>query len=364
MEAWQAAKKRLRGAGQRQICSLALRDACASMPASCHKGRMDMPRILLAGLIALGAIHAAGPALAQAYPSKVIKMIVPAGPGGPTDLLARLVGERMSSGLGQPVVLDNRGGGGGAIAARAVALADPDGYTLLFGNTATLANIPAVSKGAGYDPTKSFTAVAKVMDSYMLLVVRPDAPWTSVAEFVAYAKANPGRLNHGAAGAGNLTHLGGELLKVRANVDFVAVQYKSSAEFNTALLGGQIDFAFDNVTSLRALIDDGKLRALAVTSAARQPDFPAVPTMMEAGVPDYVMTAFFGVVAPAGTPAPIVAKLNAVINDGLKTETLQSALRKLGAAPAIESPEKFAAFISAEMRKWTEISAVAGIKVD
>jgi tripartite-type tricarboxylate transporter receptor subunit TctC len=270
----------------------------------------------------------------------------------------------MSSGLGQPVVLDNRGGGGGAIAARAVALAEPDGYTLLFGNTATLANIPAVSKSAGYDPTKSFAAVAKVMDSYMLLVVRPDAPWTSVAELVAYAKANPGRLNHGAAGAGNLTHLGGELLKVRANVDFVAVQYKSSAEFNTALLGGQIDFAFDNVTSLRALIDDGKLRALAVTSAERQADFPAVPTMMEAGVPDYVMTAFFGVVAPAGTPAPIVAKLNAVINDGLKTETLQSALRKLGAAPAIESPEKFGAFISAEMRKWTEISAVAGIKVD
>jgi tripartite-type tricarboxylate transporter receptor subunit TctC len=365
MKAWQAAKKRLRGAGQPQICSLALQDACASMPASCHKGRMDMPRILLAGLIALGAaVHAAAPALAQAYPSKVIKMIVPAGPGGPTDLLARLVGERMSSGLGQPVVLDNRGGGGGAIAARAVALAEPDGYTLLFGNTATLANIPAVSKSAGYDPTKSFAAVAKVMDSYMLLVVRPDAPWTSVAELVAYAKANPGRLNHGAAGAGNLTHLGGELLKVRANVDFVAVQYKSSAEFNTALLGGQIDFAFDNVTSLRALIDDGKLRALAVTSAARQPDFPAVPTMMEAGVPDYVMTAFFGVVAPAGTPAPIVAKLNAVINDGLKTETLQSALRKLGAAPAIESPEKFGAFISAEMRKWTEISAVAGIKVD
>jgi tripartite-type tricarboxylate transporter receptor subunit TctC len=326
---------------------------------------MDMPRILLAGLIALGAaVQAAAPALAQAYPSKVIKMIVPAGPGGPTDLLARLVGERMSSGLGQPVVLDNRGGGGGAIAARAVALAEPDGYTLLFGNTATLANIPAVSKSAGYDPTKSFAAVAKVMDSYMLLVVRPDAPWTSVAELVAYAKANPGRLNHGAAGAGNLTHLGGELLKVRANVDFVAVQYKSSAEFNTALLGGQIDFAFDNVTSLRALIDDGKLRALAVTSAARQPDFPAVPTMMEAGVPDYVMTAFFGVVAPAGTPAPIVAKLNAVINDGLKTETLQSALRKLGAAPAIESPEKFGSFISAEMRKWTEISAVAGIKVD
>jgi tripartite-type tricarboxylate transporter receptor subunit TctC len=324
-----------------------------------------MPRVLLACLIGLYAVvHAAGPAQAQAYPSKVIKMIVPAGPGGPTDLLARLTADRMSTALGQPVVLDNRGGGGGAIAARAVALADPDGYTLLFGNTATLANIPAVSKGAGYDPTKNFTAVAKVMDSYMLLVVRPDAPWKSVAGLVAYAKANPGKLNHGAAGAGNLTHLGGELLKVRAKVDFVAVQYKSSAEFITALLGGQIDFAFDNVTSLRALIDEGKLRALAVTSAERQADFPAVPTMMEAGVSDYVMTAFFGVVAPAGTPAPVVAKLNAVINDGLKTEALQSALKKLGAAPTIESPEKFGAFISAEMHKWTEISAVAGIKVD
>ena len=320
-----------------------------------------MLRSLFACLIGVcAALHATEPAVAQVYPNKVIKLIVPAGPGGPTDILGRLVGDRMSAALGQPVVVDNRGGGGGAIAARAVAAAEPDGYTLLFGNTATLANIPAVSKGAGYDPTRNLAAVAKVMDSYMLLVVRPDAPWTSVAELIAYAKANPGKLNHGAAGAGNLTHLGGELLKVKADVDFVAVQYKSSAEFNTALLGGQIDLAFDNVTSLRPLIDEGKLRALAVTSAARQADFPAVPTMIEAGVPDYVVTAFFGVAAPAGTPAPVIAKLNAVINDALGTEALQSALKKLGAAPTIESPEQFAAFIAAEMRKWSEI----GIKVD
>jgi tripartite-type tricarboxylate transporter receptor subunit TctC len=159
-----------------------------------------MLRPLFACLIgAYAAIHATGPALAQAYPSKVIKLIVPAGPGGPTDILGRLVGDRMSAALGQPVVIDNRGGGGGAIAARAVASAEPDGYTLLFGNTATLANIPAVSKTAGYDPTRNLAAVAKVMDSYMLLVVRPDAPWKSVAELVAYAKANPGKLNHGAA---------------------------------------------------------------------------------------------------------------------------------------------------------------------
>jgi tripartite-type tricarboxylate transporter receptor subunit TctC len=235
---------------------------------------------------------------------------------------------------------------------------------LLFGNTATLANIPAVSKSAGYDPTKSFAAVAKIMDSYMLLVVRPDFPARTVGELIAMAKANPGKLNHGAAGAGNLTHLSGELLKVRAGVDFVAVQYKSSAEFITALLGGQVQFAFDNVTSLRALIDEGKLRALAVTSAERQADFPTVPTMIEAGVPDYVVTAFFGVVAPAGTPPAIVAKLNAVINEGLKTDALRESLKKLGAEATIASPEQFAAFIAAEMRKWTEIAAVAGIKVD
>jgi tripartite-type tricarboxylate transporter receptor subunit TctC len=319
-----------------------------------------MLRPLFAWLIGVcAALHATDPAVAQVYPNKVIKLIVPAGPGGPTDILGRLVGDRMSAALGQPVVIDNRGGGGGAIAARAVASAEPDGYTLLFGNTATLANIPAVSKSAGYDPTKNLAAVAKVMDSYMLLVVRPDAPWKSVAELVAYAKANPGKLNHGAAGAGNLTHLGGELLKVKAGIDFVAVQYKSSAEFNTALLGGQIDLAFDNVTS-RPFIDSGQLRALAVTSATRQADFPNVPTMIEAGVPDYVMTAFFGVAAPAGTPAPVIARLNEVINDALRTEALQSALKKLGAAPTIESPEQFSAFIAAEMRKWSEI----GIKVD
>jgi len=322
-------------------------------------------RSVLCALVTLAAIASmADRATAQTYPERLIKVVVPFQAGGPIDLTARLLVQRLAPMLGQTVIIENRGGAGGALGTKAAAGADPDGYTLLFGNTATLANIPAVSKGAGYDPTKSFAAVAKVMDSYTLLVVRPDAPWTSVAELVADAKVHPGKLNHGAAGAGNLTHLGGELLKARAKVDFVAVQYKSSAEFITALLGGQIDFAFDNVTSLRALIDEGKLRALAVTSAERQADFPAVPTMMEAGVPDYAVTAFFGVVAPAGTPAAVVTKLNAVINDGLRTQALQSALKKLGAAPTIESPEKFGAFIAAELHKWTEIAAVAGIKVD
>jgi tripartite-type tricarboxylate transporter receptor subunit TctC len=166
------------------------------------------PRIISAGLIGLFVIASAGErARAEGYPSRMIKLVVPAGPGGPTDLLARLIAERMAATLGQAVIVDNRGGAGGAIAARAVAAAEPDGYTLLFGNTATLANIPAVSKSAGYDPTKNFAAVAKIMDSYMLLVVRPDFPAQTVGELIAMAKANPGKLNHGAAGAGNLTHL-------------------------------------------------------------------------------------------------------------------------------------------------------------
>ncbi|HKA80699.1 MAG TPA: tripartite tricarboxylate transporter substrate binding protein [Xanthobacteraceae bacterium] len=324
-----------------------------------------MPRILcalLAGVVA--ALPAPDSAQAQAYPSKVIKLVVPAGPGGPTDIVARLIAERMSAALGQSVVVDNRGGAGGAIAAKAVAGAEADGYTLLLGNTATLANIPAVSRSAGYDPVKQFAAVAKVLDSYMLLVVRADAPWKSVAELVAHAKANPGKLNHGAAGAGNLTHLAGELFKAKAGIDFVAVQYKSSAEFHTALLGGQVDLAFDAVTGVRALVADGKLRPLAVTSATRSADFPDVPTMIEAGVPDYVVTAFFGVVAPAGTPPAVIARLNTVINDSLKTEALQESLKKLGAKASIETPEQFGALIAAEFQKWQGISDTAGIKLD
>ena len=293
----------------------------------------------LLGLCAV--LQAGATAHAQAYPTKVIKMIVPAGPGGPTDVLARLVADRMAAALGQPVIIDNRGGGGGAIGAKAVAAADPDGYTLLFGNTATLANIPAISKSAGYDSAKNFAGVAKVMDSYQVLVVSPNLPVKSVAELTAYAKANPGKLNYGAAGPINLTNLAGELYKLKAGLDFVAVHFKSGAESLTCVVGDQCQLTIDNVTAVRALMEDGKLRPLAVTSARRQSDFPALPTMIEAGVPDYVVTSFFGVVAPAGTPAPVIARLNAVINEALRTEAVQAALKKLGAEPTIESPEEF-----------------------
>jgi tripartite-type tricarboxylate transporter receptor subunit TctC len=322
-----------------------------------------MKRLSLA-LAAVAALLLPATAPAQTYPTRVIKLIVPAGPAGPTDLLGRLIADRMSAALGQPVIVENHGGGGGVLGARLVAKAEPDGYTLLFGNTATLANIPAVLRNPGYDPAKNFAAVAKVMDSYQVLVVRPDFPAKTVGELVAYAKTNPGKLNYGAAGLGNLTNLSGELLKLKAGIDFASIQYKSGAEFTGAVLSGDVQLAIDNVTALRGQILDGRLRALAVTSAARQKDFPDVPTMIEGGVPDYVVTSFFGVVAPAGTPVPIVAKLNAVINDALRSDVLRDNLKKLGAEPTIETPEKFSAFIAAETRKWTEIADVAHIKID
>jgi tripartite-type tricarboxylate transporter receptor subunit TctC len=318
---------------------------------------------LFAALFATAVISLA-PAKAQNYPNRVVKIIVPAGPAGPTDLLGRLVATSLSNTLGQPVIIENKGGAGGAIGARAAATAAPDGYTLFVGNTATLANIPAVMKNADYDPIKDFKAVAKIMDSYQILVVRPDLPAKTVAELLAYAKANPGKLNYAAVGVGNITHLSGELLKIKTGADFVIIQYKSGGEAMTAVMSGQADFAIDNVAVARPLIDAGKLRALAVTSARRQAALPDLPTMIEAGVSGYVVTSFFGIVAPAGTPAPIVAKLHAEISAVLMTPKIQTTLEQLGSVPSTDTAEQFQASIVDSLKLWKEIADKANIKIE
>jgi tripartite-type tricarboxylate transporter receptor subunit TctC len=323
--------------------------------------KIPTPFFVLAAVLVAALAASAN---AQTWPDRAIHLVVPAGPGGPTDVLARLIADRLQPALGQPVIVDNRGGAGGAIGARAVAAAPADGHTLMLGNTATLANIPAVSKNAGYDPIKNFAPIAKLTDSYQLLVVTPAFPAKSVAELVAYANANPGKLNDAAVGAGNLTHLSGELLKARAGIDFAIVHYKSGGEALTAVVGGQVQFAIDNVTVVRPLVQDQRLRALAVTSRKRQADFPDLPTMMEAGIPDYEVTSFFGVVAPAATPMDIVDKLNRAINAALRTPDMRTAFANLGAQPATETPQQFAAFIAGELAKWTDLSNSAGIKVD
>jgi tripartite-type tricarboxylate transporter receptor subunit TctC len=316
-------------------------------------------RTFVAGM--LSAV--AAPAFGQGYPDRPIRLIVPSAPGGPTDIPARLLTQILPK-LGQPAVVENRPGAGGAIGARAVASAAPDGTTLLVGNTSVLAVIPAVSASAGYDPAKSFVPVAKISESYQILVVHPSSPWKSVRELVDDAKANPGKLNLAHTGAGGLPHLTAELFKARAGVDLVGVPYKSGGEAVTALLGNQVHCTFEAISILLPQIREGKLRALGLTSRTRTPLAPEIPTMIEAGVPDYEVTTFYGVVAPAGTPGDIIGKLNAAINEGFATEEMRATVTKLGSALALGAPDAFGAFIAAQGAKWSAVAKAANIKVD
>jgi len=323
-------------------------------------------RIFLLAIATTGvAAAAAGPAQAQgSYPDKVIKMIVPAPAGGQTDVLARLLAQKIQQAVGQNVIIDNRPGAGGALGARTLAAAEPDGYTLFYGNTSTLAVIPAVSKNPGYDPAKNFAPIASVSDSYTILVVHPAFPANTVQELVAYAKANPGKLNFGHAGAGNVTHLTGEMFRSLAKIEFLGVPHRGGAESITGLLGQQVHFLFESPVVLLPLIREGKLRALGVTSATRKPELAEVPTMVEAGVPGFTATLLTGIVAPAGTPAPIVGKLNGVINETLKAPDMQELLTKFGSQARIGSPQDFATFLAGETRKWADIAKAANVSVD
>ncbi len=313
--------------------------------------------LLSAALLAL----APASSHAQSYPSKTIKLVVPFGPGGPTDLAARTVAQVVQSGLGQNVVIENRPGAGGATGTKSVASAAPDGYTMLIGTSATLSVVPALVKNPGYDPIKSFAPVAKISDSTTILIVPPDFPANSIKELVAYEKANPGKLSYASAGYGNQTQLAAELLLARAGIKAVHVPYKSGAEMVTAVLSGQVQMTFPDISILLPLIQEKKVKALAVTSAARHPQLPDVPTMAESGIPDYVTTFWTGVIMPAGTPPDIVNKLNVAINDGLKSPSVGDSLGRVGAQPAPGSPQEFGNFIADEMRKWSAIAKTAGI---
>jgi tripartite-type tricarboxylate transporter receptor subunit TctC len=302
------------------------------------------------------------PSHAQSYPTKTIKLVVPFGPGGPTDVAARVVAQVVQTGLGQSVVIENRPGAGGATGTKSVATAEPDGYTMLIGTSATLGVVPALVKSPGYDPIKSFTPVGKISDSTTILVVPPDFPANTVAELVAYAKANPGKLSYSSAGYGNQTQLAAELLLARAGIKAVHVPYKSGAEMVTAVLSEQVQMSFPDVSILLPLIQEKKIKALAVTSATRHPQLPNVPTMAEAGIPDYVTTFWTGVIVPAGTPPDIVGKLNGALNDGLNSQLVQNSLGKVGAQPAPGSPQDFGKFIADETRKWSAIAKTAGLE--
>ncbi len=320
-------------------------------------------RVVLCALAAL-ALGAPDRAAAQTYPDRLIKMVVPFPAGGPIDLTARLVVQRLSPILGQTVIIENRGGAGGALGTKAVVSAEPDGYTLLFGNASALVVGPAVYRFRDYDTLKHFTPVAKVTEGYEVLVVAPDFPAKNVQELIDYSKANRGKLNFGSMGYGNLTHLAGEMFKLETGTDFVHVPYKGSPEAVAGIVAGQVHMLFGEVAGLLPLVREGKIRALGVASAARNALAPELPTMIEGGIPDFVALTFTGVVAPVGTPANIVAKLNAAINEALKPTDMVAALGKLGAEVRTGSPEDFGAFIAKERNKWVDVVTRTGIKAE
>ena len=326
---------------------------------------MAMNRIFaLATAVLCFELSANGPVDAQAYPEKLIRIIVAAAPGGPTDVPARLAAQILTPKLGQPVVVENRPGAGGAIGAREVAKALPDGYTLLMGNTSTLAVIPAVSTNAGYDPVKDFAPIAKITEGFQILVVHPSSPWMSVKALVDDTKANPGNTNYAHTGPGGLPNLAGELFMLRSGARMTGVPYRSGGESVTAVLSQAVDLTFENVAILVPQIREGKLRALAAQNSTRTKLLPDLPTMAEVRVPNAEANTFFGLVAPAGTPAHIIKMLNEALNDGMQSPEIQQLIANVGSDSKPNSPEEFAAYIAVQHRKWLEVGTAAGVKIN
>jgi tripartite-type tricarboxylate transporter receptor subunit TctC len=317
---------------------------------------------ILAALLAAGLAVPAGLAeAAEPYPSRPIKLIVPFPPGGPIDVMARFAAQRLSASIGSMIV-ENRPGAGGTLGAKAAANADPDGYTLMFGSSTTLAVGPSLYRNVGYDPVKSFAPIALISTVPFVLVVAPALPVKTVGELVAYAKANPGKVNFGAP-TGTLPHLTGEWFKIATDSNIVHIPYKGAATAITDMLSSQIDMAFEPTSVLLAHIQNRMVRPLAITSATRGSELPDVPTMLESGVPGFVSVSWSGLVAPAGTPAAIVARLNQAINDSLSTPDARTSLRMLGAEARTGTPQDMAAFIAEETARWAQVVKSSGLKM-
>ena len=308
-----------------------------------------------------GVLWAAGSA-AQNYPTKPIRMICPFAPGGGTDFVARIVGKELNDALGQPLVIDNRGGAGGAIGTELAARSTPDGYTLLLGSAGPLAIQPGLSARLPYDPLKDFAPVTLVSSMPYVLVVHPSLPVKSMQELLALARAKPGQLNFASPGNGTTTHLATELLKMLAKIDVVHVPYKGVAPALTDLLAGQVQFMSGDLSSVLPQVKAGRLRALAVTGEKRSSFVPELPTIAESGVPGYAASGWFGVLAPAATPRGIITRLNAVIVKGIRGAEAHQRLAALGGDVVANTPAEFAAYIRADLAKWSKLIKVIGLK--
>jgi tripartite-type tricarboxylate transporter receptor subunit TctC len=314
--------------------------------------------LLLATIVTFGLGLA--PAGAQTYPAKPIKMIVPYTPGSPVDVLARVVTQALSARLGQPIVIDNRPGAGTTIGTKIAAESAPDGYTLLIAATSFIISASLYPK-LDYDPIKSFAPVAMLAVAPQTMVIAPSVPARTVPEFIAYAKAHPGELNFG-YGLGTLPQILGESFKAETGTDIVSIPYKGGAQAITDMLGGRIQMNFGTLATLLQLIRDNKARALAVTTETRVKELPEVPTMIESGLPQLSLSFSAGFLAPAGTPQPILEKLNAEINEAMKSPELAASLNKLGFEPQFWSAQQYGAFLAAEMKKWPAIVKASGVQ--
>jgi len=326
---------------------------------------MDRRVFAIATALALGALAAVPFAAAQGtYPTKPVRIVVPFPAGGTTDILARAAAQRLTETLGQSVVVDNRPGAGGNIGAELVAKAPPDGHTLLMGTVGTHAINASLYAKMPYDHIRDFAPIILVAGVPNVLVVHPSVPVNSVQELIAYAKANPGKLNFASSGSGTSIHLSAELFKTMAGVHMAHVPYKGSAPAVTDLLGGQVQLMFDNLPSALPHIKAGKLKALAVTSATRAPALPDVPTIAESGLVGFDATSWFGLLAPAGTPQPIIARVNGDVAKWLATAEAKEKMAGLGANSAGQSTDEFVRHIAAETSKWAKVVKDSGAKVD
>ncbi len=310
---------------------------------------------------ALAGVH---PAAAQDYPTRPMTLIVPYTPGGGNDAMARVVADKMSIVLGQQIVIENRGGAGGSIATRQVARAAPDGYTLGLGGTGTLAIDPTLYPNVGYDPRKDFAPVGLIATSALIVLVNPAVPARTLAEFIALAKAEPGKINFASAGSGSGIHLGTELLAYMAGIKMTHIPYKGSAPALTDLIGGHVALYFSSLPPAVGLVREGKVRALAVTGPTRSKVFPDIPTVAEAALPGFEAVLHYGIVAPAGTPRPVIDKLNAAMRTALASPDVQARIDTDGAEPMASTPEQYAADIDREETKWSEIVRRSGAKAE
>jgi tripartite-type tricarboxylate transporter receptor subunit TctC len=311
-----------------------------------------------AAFVALAAVAA----FAQAYPSKPIKLVVPLAAAGTGDTLARAVGEQMAKELGQPVVVENKPGAGGLVGTELVAASPADGYTLLAVSPSHVIN-PALHAKKTYDPIKGFEPITVMANTHQVIVAHPSLPVRDLKELIAYAKANPGKVNYGSAGTGSATHLNMELFRSMAGIDIVHVPYKGSTQARNDVIGGQVQLAMDGLLPVQPLIKDGRLRAIALTSSKRAQSNPEIPIIGEV-VRGYSSDTWYGLVAPAGTPKDVLAKVHAAAVKALNDPAVKDRLTRLGAEPVGNSPEDFAKLLESEQKLWTKVVKDSGAKVD